>query len=253
MANVDFVKEGAVAIITVNRPQALNALNEEVINELDELITKVSCDPEIKSVIITGAGEKAFVAGADIKEMSELTPEEGMALSERGQALFYKVENMKKVTIAAVNGFALGGGCELAMACDIRYASAKAKFGQPEINLGIIPGYGGTQRLPRLIGMGRAKELIFSGDMIGAEEAYRVGLVNQIYAPEELMAKVKEKAEKLAGKSSEIIGQAKSAIHNGIDMDLASGCNYEARAFGLCFANKAQKEGMKAFLEKKKG
>lgn len=252
MADVIFTVEGAVALITINRPQALNALNKNTIVELEQIIARISTDSSLRSVIITGAGEKAFIAGADIKEMLALTPEEAGLLSQKGQGLFSNIENMPQVTIAAINGFALGGGCELAMACDIRLASVKAKFGQPEINLGIIPGYAGTQRLPRLIGLGRAKEMIFSGEMIDAEEAYRIGLVNRLYPLEELLIKAREAAEKFTSKSPGAIKYAKSALHKSLNMDLVSGCSFETLTFSLCFANDAQREGMSAFLEKRK-
>lgn len=241
-----------VAIITINRPKALNALDRKTILELNQLCDELAQDKSIKIVIFTGSGDKSFVAGADIAEMLPLSATEGRTWAKTGQAVFNKIENLPQPVIAAVNGFALGGGCELAMACDIRIASAKAKFGQPEVTLGITAGFGGTQRLPRLIGKGRAKELLLTGDTISADEAYRIGLVNKIVAPEELMKEAMAMAEKIMSRAPIAVQVTKAAVNEGTDMDLESGVAYEAEVFGLCFATKDQKEGMTAFIEKRK-
>lgn len=252
MENVLFEEKEGIAIITMNRPKALNALNSETIKELDEVISSIEIRKDIKIVVITGAGEKSFVAGADIKEMSTLNAMEGRELALRAQRVFSKIEHMPQVVIAAVNGYALGGGCELSMACDLRVASEKAKFGQPEVNLGILPGFAGTQRLPRLVGKGIAKELIFTTDMIDAQRAYEIGLVNKIVKPEELMLAVEELAKKIMSKGMFGVSLAKAAINNGMNMDTESAYKYEADMFGICFATEDQKEGMDAFLNKRK-
>ncbi|HHT02185.1 MAG TPA: crotonase [Firmicutes bacterium] len=245
-------KDGCLAIITINRPKALNALNADVLRDLQAAVRAAHDDPEVAVLIITGAGEKAFVAGADIAFMQDMSPQEARPWTRMGQAIFAEIENLDKPVIAAVNGFALGGGCELAMACDIRVASEKARFGQPEVNLGIIPGFGGTQRLPRLVGKGMAKRLIFSGDMIDAATAERIGLADMVVPVDELMAKTKELAMSIAAKGPTAIKLAKAAINRGLELDLAAGVDYEAEVFALCFATADQKEGMKAFLEKRK-
>jgi len=250
--NLIFENQDGIGIITINRPQALNALNADTMAELDALVDAIAKDPSVKVVIITGAGDKAFVAGADIAYMQPLSAAEGRAWGKAGQAVFDKIENLPQPVIAAVNGFALGGGNELAMACDIRIASEKAKFGQPEVTLGITPGFGGTQRLPRLVGKGRAKELLYTGDMIDAAEAYRIGLVNKVVAPEELMDAAKALALKIMSRSPVAVAMCKAAVNEGIDADLQTGVAYEAEVFGLCFATGDQKEGMAAFLEKRK-
>lgn len=252
MENVLMNEEDGIAVVTINRPKALNALNHDTLVELGETITDISKKDEIKAVIITGAGPKSFVAGADIKEMSTLNPIQARSFSRLAQTVFSQIENLPKLVIAAVNGYALGGGCELAMACDIRYVSKKAKFGQPEVNLGILPSFGGTQRLPRLVGKGIAKEMIFSTDMIDANEAYRIGLANKVYEPEELIEKSKEFAKKVMTKSPWGVKLAKASINNGLDVDLESGLKFEADSFALCFSTEDQKEGMKAFIEKRK-
>ncbi|KJS19229.1 MAG: crotonase [Clostridiaceae bacterium BRH_c20a] len=252
MENITLNLEGAIAEVTINRPKALNALNSLTLKELGKVINDLAENQDIRCVIITGSGEKAFVAGADISEMQGKKPLEGRTFARLGQKVFSAIENMPQVVIAAVNGFALGGGCELAMACDIRLASTKGKFGQPEVTLGIVPGFAGTQRLPRLIGKGLAKELIYTGDMIDAAEAYRIGLVNKVYDPEILMDKAREMAAKIASRGPSAVTLAKSAINNGMNMDDESAYNYEAEVFGLCFATEDQKEGMAAFLEKRK-
>lgn len=250
--NLLFEAKDRVGVITLHRPKALNALNTELLQELSNLLDHIKEDKSVEVVIITGSGEKAFVAGADITEMQKLTAIEGRNFGKIGQDVFNKLENLPQPVIAAINGFALGGGCELAMACDVRIASEKAKFGQPEVSLGIAPGFGGTQRLPRLIGKGRAKELIFTGDIIDAGEAYRMGLVNKVVAPEELMNTAQVLAEKILSRAPVAVQLSKAAINEGLNMDLASGIAYEAEIFGLCFATEDQKEGMTAFVEKRK-
>ncbi|EAX47963.1 Enoyl-CoA hydratase/isomerase [Thermosinus carboxydivorans Nor1] len=250
--NLLYEFDGGIGIITINRPKALNALNGATMRELNELLDVIAQDPSVKVVIITGSGEKAFVAGADITEMQSMSAIEGRNWGKLGQAVFDKLENLPQPVIAAVNGFALGGGCELAMACDIRIASDKAKFGQPEVTLGITPGFAGTQRLPRLVGKGRAKELLFTGDMIDAAEAYRIGLVNKVVPPEELMAAAKAMAQKIMSRAPMAVQLCKAAVNEGMDMDLQSAVAYEAEVFGLCFATADQKEGMAAFVEKRK-
>lgn len=250
--NVLYQTDNGIGMITLNRPKALNALNSELLTELNGLLDEIAQDDSVKVVIITGSGDKAFVAGADIAEMQNISPLEGRAFGKFGQAIFNKLENIPQPVIAAVNGFALGGGCELAMACDIRIASDKAKFGQPEVGLGIVPGFGGTQRLPRLIGKGRAKELLYTADMINAEEAYRIGLVNRIVAADELLSTAKELAEKIMARAQAAVQLCKAAVNTGMDTDLESGIAYEAEVFGLCFASADQKEGMSAFIGKRK-
>lgn len=250
--NIRFEKDEPMAIVTIDRPKVLNALNDETIAELDHCFTAIADDDSILCVILTGGGEKSFVAGADINELAACDVVSGRVKSDRGQALLFKIENLPQPVIAAVNGFALGGGCEIAMACDIRLASEKAKIGQPEVNLGIIPGYGGTQRLSRLVGRGKAKQMILTGDHIGAGEALRIGLVDEVYSPEELMDKAREMAQKIASKGPLAIKAAKEAINLGLDVDLKSGCEHEAALFAGVCASGDKAEGMKAFLEKRK-
>ena len=245
-------KTPPLATITINRPKALNALNSTVLKELDEILDRVNEDDEIRVVIVTGAGEKAFVAGADIAEMSGMTPLEGSNFSRLGQLVFKKVEELKKPVIAAVNGFALGGGSELALACDFIYASENAKFGLPEVTLGIMPGFGGTQRLPRLIGKGRAKELIFTGKMISAAEAYEIGMVNKVVPPDQLMDAVKDVANQIAKNGPIAVSIAKGLVDVGYDIPLDDGCIMESKSFGVCASTEDKHEGMKAFLEKRK-
>ena len=250
--NLLFESENGIGIVTINRPKALNALNAATICELEQMFDELAKDDTVKVVILTGGGEKSFVAGADISEMQSMSALEGRSWAKSAQAVFNKIENLPKPVIAAVNGFALGGGCEICMACDIRIASEKAKFGQPEVSLGIPPGFGGTQRLARLVGKGRAKELLFSGDMIDAAEAYRIGLANKVASPEELMNTAKAMAQKFMSRAPIAVQVCKAAVNEGLDTDLESGIAYEAEVFGLCFATADQKEGMAAFLEKRK-
>ncbi|MGI6488488.1 MAG: short-chain-enoyl-CoA hydratase [Syntrophomonadaceae bacterium] len=252
LENVLLEKEGNIGILSVNRPKALNALNEATLLDIDKAIDAVAVDDEIDVLIVTGAGNKAFVAGADITFMQPLNALEGRAFGMLGQDVFRKIEELEIPVIAAVNGFALGGGCELAMCCDFRVASENAKFGQPEVGLGITPGYGGTQRLPRLIGEGMAKELIYTADIIGADEALRVGLVNHVVAADELMDYAKKIAKKIASKAQLAVRFCKKAINEGMQTDIDRGMTFEADLFGLCFATEDQKEGMTAFVEKRK-
>ncbi|SCX89872.1 enoyl-CoA hydratase-related protein [Alkaliphilus peptidifermentans] len=240
-----------LALITLSRPEALNALNLQMLNRLNEIIDEVMSDKTIKVVILTGEG-KAFVAGADIEEMLNMKPHEAREFSLQGQALFRKIETMEKPVIAAVNGFALGGGCELMMSCDIRIASEKSKFGQPEVGLGIPPGFAGTQRLPRIVGMAKAKELIFTGDIINAEEAKKILLINHVVKPEELLPFSIEMANKIISKSSTAVNYSKAAINQGTEISMEKASEIEANLFALCFASEDQKEGMAAFLEKRK-
>lgn len=251
MKNIILKEDKGIAEITINRPKSLNALNSETLKELGTVIEDISQRKDIQAVIITGSGDKAFVAGADIVEMKDLNAVQGRELARLAQKVFSEIEHLPQVVIAAVNGYALGGGCELAMACDIRLASKNAKLGQPEVGLGITPGFAGTQRLPRLVGKGVAKEIIFTTDMIDAEEAHRIQLVNKVYEQDELMDKAREMARKIMSKGIYAVSLAKSAINNGMNMDTESAYNYEADIFGLCFATEDQKEGMKAFVEKR--
>jgi len=252
MNNLLMEVENEIAVVTINRPKSLNALNSETLAELNECFGEIEKRKDIKVVILTGSGEKSFVAGADISEMVNATAAEGRAMGMLAYTAFGRLENMPQVTIAAVNGFALGGGCEISMACDIRIAAENAKFGQPETGLGILPGFGGTQRLSRLVGKGRAKELIFTCDMVDAQEAYRIGLANKVVPPAELLDYCKKMAAKIISKGSYAVSLAKSAINTGLDTDISSGLKFEADLFGLSFATADKKEGMSAFLEKRK-
>ena len=250
MGYVDYETEGAVGLITINRPKALNALNSEVLNDLESVIDGVDQNT-IRCLIITGAGDKSFVAGADIGEMSTLTKAEGEAFGKHGNDLFRKIETFPIPVIAAVNGFALGGGNELAMSCDIRICSDNAVFGQPETGLGITPGFGGTQRLARLIGPGMAKQIIYSALNIKADEAYRIGLVNAVYPQEELIPAAKKLASKIAGNAPIAVRACKQAINTGIQQDMDDAIVTEEKLFGSCFESEDQKEGMANFLRKK--
>ena len=252
MTHILLEKKGNVAIATIDRPKALNALNSEVLNDLNMLVDTVNADPGIRVLILTGSSEKAFVAGADIGEMSNLTKEEGEAFGKRGNDAFRKLETLPIPTIAAVNGYALGGGCELSLACDIRISSDTAVFGQPETGLGITPGFGGTQRLARLVGPGMAKQLIYSARNIKADEALRIGLVNAVYPAEELMPAAEKLAETIAKNAPIAVRACKQAINEGLELPMDEAIVLEEKLFGSCFETEDQKEGMGAFLEKRK-
>ncbi|WP_372369458.1 enoyl-CoA hydratase-related protein [Candidatus Uabimicrobium sp. HlEnr_7] len=239
-----------IAIITLQRPKALNALNQAILTELNHVFSE-HLSREIRCVVLTGS-EKAFVAGADIKEMDSMTPIQSRYFARSGQLIFQTIENFHAPVIAAVNGYALGGGCELALACDIRLASQKAKFGQPEVNLGIIPGFGGTQRLTRTVGPGKARELIYTGNTINAEEAHRIGLANAVHAPEELMPETMKMAETIAAKAPLAVSLCKKAINMGTNMDISRAIEFEADLFAESFATNDRKEGIEAFVQKRK-
>jgi len=247
---VRYEKQDNIGIATINRPEALNALNSTVVGELEQLISEVEKDTELRAFILTGEG-RSFVAGADIGEQKPMDVAQGRKWGQRGSALFRRIEKLEIPTIAAVNGFALGGGCELAMSCDIILASEKAKFGQPEVGLGITPGFSGTQRLPRRVGIAKAKELTFSGKMISAEEAKEIGLANAVYAPEELLNAAKEMANSFLKNSPVAVKYAKVCIDRGMQLDIDSAIALENEMFALCYASPDQKEGMTAFLEKR--
>lgn len=249
--NILIDKKDRCALVTINRPSVLNALNKDTLMELLEVIPLLEQDDEVDVAVITGAGEKAFVAGADIAYMQGLSAMEGRTFGILGQRVFTTIEKMSKPVIAAVNGFALGGGCELAMCCDFRLASNRARFGQPEVGLGITPGFGGTQRLARLVGPGMAKQLLFTGQTISAEEALRIGLVNMVTEPEDLLNTVLSIANTISQKGQLAVRLCKSAVNEGMQTDIDRGMTIEADAFGLCFSTIDQKEGMKAFLEKR--
>ncbi|RLB39007.1 MAG: enoyl-CoA hydratase/isomerase family protein [Deltaproteobacteria bacterium] len=250
--NIIYEKEGNVAIIKFNRPKALNAINPDVLNELEDALEKIEQDKEVRVLVLTGEGEKAFVAGADISVMVNLNPLQGYNFSRRGQELLFKIESLPIPVIACVNGFALGGGTEIAMACDFIYASESAKFGQPEINLGIVPGFGGTQRLARLVGKAMAKELCMTGVIISAEEAKQIGLVNKVFPPDKLWEETMKTAQVLASKGKVSMRAVKYCIDRGFDVDVRTGCYLEADAFGICLSSPDGKEGLSAFLEKRK-
>jgi len=250
--NITLEYEQSTALLTINRPQALNALNAETLLEIGEAVGEVGKQDKVQAMIITGAGAKAFVAGADIAYMQNLSAAEGRLFGILGQQVFRSIENLPLPVIAAVNGFALGGGLELAMACDFRIASENARFGQPEVSLGITPGFGGTQRLARLVGPGWAKQLIYTGDMIDVELALRIGLVNEVVPQDNLMKRAFELAAKIASRAPLAVRYAKAAINGGLECDIDRGCQIEADLFGLCFATSDQKEGMTAFIEKRK-
>jgi enoyl-CoA hydratase len=247
-----FSVNNRIATITINRPDKLNALNAQAKSELKSLFTEIKADSNVDVVILTGAGEKAFVAGTDIKELTVLSNETGKEFSSQGQEVFDLIENLGKPVIAAVNGYALGGGCELALACHIRIASENAKFGQPEVNLGIIPGYGGTQRLARLVGRGRAMELILTGNQIDAQEALRIGLVNKVVPQAELLATSTAMAQLIASKGQVAIRMALKAVNMTTETALSDGQKLEASLFGVCCDTADFKEGTTAFLEKRK-
>jgi enoyl-CoA hydratase len=245
-------RDDAVLVMTINRPKVLNALNAGTLAELGEVIAGAQADDAVRAIVLTGAGEKAFVAGADINELAVQTPVGGREHARRGQALLDRIERLGKPVIAAVNGFALGGGCELAMACTRRLAADTARFGQPEINLGLIPGYAGSQRLPRLVGAGRALEMLLTGNPIDAEEAYRIGLVNRVVPAAQLMDEARALARTLAAKAPVALRYILDAVRGGLDMSFAEAQEYEATLFGLVFATDDMREGTRAFLDKRK-
>jgi enoyl-CoA hydratase len=250
--NLSFDLEDRIGTVTINRPKALNALNTETLHELQGVFHKMEDDPEVQVVILTGAGDRAFVAGADIQEMKDMDCLEALRFSEFGHETLDQIEGLRKVVIAAVNGFALGGGTELALACDFIFASEKAKFGFPEVTLGIFPGFGGTQRLPRLIGKSGAKELICTGAIISAGEAKDFGIVNRVLPAESLIEETRKVAEKIASNGPIAVQLAKAMIDRGSGVGLREACHMEAAYFGTCFATTDQREGMASFLEKRR-
>lgn len=251
MSYVKLEQQGAVGIVTIDRPEALNALNSQVLVELDETISQIEANNDIHVVILTGAG-RSFVAGADIGEMVNYSSYEGKKFGVLGGGVFLRLENLSKPVIAAINGFALGGGNELAMSCDIRLASEKAQFGQPEVGLGIPPGFGGTQRLPRIVGISKAMELILTGRIIKADEAKAIGLVSEVYPADELMARAMELAQTIAAQAPIAVKESKRCIRMGMQTDITTGSAFEAEAFGVCCGTADKAEGMGAFLEKRK-
>lgn len=250
--NILFEVKDGVGVLTFNRPKALNALNPKTLEEVADVIDRVKKDPSTRVLLLTGAGEKAFVAGADITEFQKMNPLAARQFAERGQEIFFQLEQLAIPVIAVVNGFALGGGCEIAMSCDFIYASEKAKFGQPEINLGIIPGFGGTQRLARLVGRAKAKELCMTAEMIDAQQAKDLGLVAKVFPPDQLLEESMKVAGALAGKAPVALRAIKQIVDRGCDVDLKSGCALEAESFGVCFSSLDAKEGIAAFVEKRK-
>ena len=251
MSYVTSQQEGSILTLTLNRPEALNALNEQVLDDLSAALDAVNQD-SVRCIVFTGAGHKAFAAGADIAAMANMTPEKAAAFSRRGNDVFRRIEAFPLPTVAAVNGYALGGGCELAMACDIRLCSENAVFGQPEVTLGITPGFGGTQRLMRLVGMGKAKELIFSARTVKAGEALEMGLVNAVYPPEELLSAAKELAERIARNAPIAVRACKAAMNEGIDLPMDQAIDAEIQEFSGCFSTEDQKRGMAGFLNRQK-
>jgi enoyl-CoA hydratase len=251
LSNVKLEKKNQIAYVTIDRPKVLNALNMATMLELWQVFDELKDDKQIRVVILTGGGEKAFVAGADINELAKNNAVEAKAYTHKGQATLDLIENLGKPVIGCINGFALGGGCEIAMACTMRLASENAKMGQPEVKLGIIPGYGGTQRLPRLVGTGLAMQMLLTGEMITAQEAHRIGLVNEVVAQDRLIPRAEEIAQKIIGMASLAIQYCMEAVNQGMNMTLAEGLFLEATLFGICCATDDKKEGTTAFLEKR--
>ncbi|MEX2425320.1 MAG: enoyl-CoA hydratase-related protein [Thermomicrobiaceae bacterium] len=249
---IEVIKEDGIATVTIDRPDALNAFTTELILEMHERINELSDDSSVRVVILTGAGEKAFIAGADIQEMSEKDHDGAVAFSRRGHKLCDAIESMPQPVIAAINGFALGGGCEIAMACDIRIAADSAQLGQPEVGLGIPPAWGGTQRMPRIVGVGRAKELIFSGRHIGAEEAKEIGLVNAVYPADQVMPEARKLAQVFLEKGPEALAASKKLINRTMETSMATGNIHESKLFAAAFNGEEQSEGMEAFLQRRK-
>jgi enoyl-CoA hydratase len=250
--NLLLERDGAVAVVTINRPKVLNALNSATVDDLRRAMLELKTDEAVRAIVLTGAGEKSFVAGADINELAVQTPTSGREHALTGLHVFDVIENLGKPVIAAINGFALGGGCELAMACTLRIAADTARLGQPEINLGLIPGYAGTQRLPRLVGKGRAMEMILTGAPIAADEAQRIGLVNRVVPAAELMTEARKLAAQLAASAPIAMRYIINAVNKGMEMPFAEACQYEATLFGLVASTDDMKEGTRAFLEKRK-
>jgi enoyl-CoA hydratase len=250
--NIIVERDGAVAVVTLNRPKVLNALNQRTLEELGHAIDELGAEDTVRAIVLTGAGEKAFVAGADINELATQSPVSGRELARRGQALFSRIEQLGKPVIAAIGGFALGGGCELAMACTFRVAADTARLGQPEVNLGLIPGYGGSQRLLRLVGKDRAMDLILTGRMIEAEEALRIGLVTRVVPAASLLQEARLFAQELASKAPLAVRYAMQAIERGSEMPFDEACEFEATLFGLVASTEDMREGTQAFLEKRK-
>lgn len=250
--NLLLERDGAVAIVTLNRPKVLNALNHQTLAELSACMASLKADEGVRAIILTGSGEKSFVAGADINELATQSPVEGQAHARRGQLILDAIEQLGKPVIAAVNGFALGGGCELAMACTIRLAADSARFGQPEINLGLMPGYAGSQRLPRLVGKGIAMEMLLTGDMVGAQRAYEIGLVNRVVPAAELMTEARALAQTLAAKAPIAVGFIIDAVNQGLEAPFAVGEYLETSLFGTIASSEDMREGTKAFLDKRK-
>ncbi len=250
--NILFEVQDGVGVLTFNRPKALNALNAKTLEELDEVLDSIARDESLRVLVLTGAGEKAFVAGADITQFPTMNPLTAKLFAEKGQNILFVIEALPIPVIACVNGFALGGGCELAMSCDFIYAADTAKFGQPEINLGVIPGFGGTQRLLRLVGRAKAKELCMTGEMIDAQQAKELGLAAKVFPADQLLEETMKAARLLATRPRFALKSVKMVVDRGADVDLKSGCAFEAEAFGLCFASRDSKEGPAAFLEKRK-
>lgn len=251
MSTILLEKQGDIATLTFSRPQALNALNQDMLMELSDAITEVERDDSISVLVLTGAG-RAFIAGADIAQMRDLQAVEGRRFSNLGSSVLLRLQDLPRPTIAAINGFALGGGCEVAMCCDIRIASEQAKFGQPETSLGIIPGFGGTQRLPRIVGMSRAKELLYTARTIDAQEALSIGLVDRVVKPEELMPAIYALAEQIADNAQHAVRAVKRVVNMGMQCDVGTALTLESEAIGICFSTDDQLEGMTAFLEKRK-
>lgn len=250
--NLILKKENGIGFVTINRPKALNALNSETLTEIGVMFDQIENDDEIRVVVLTGSGEKSFVAGADISEMKDKNGMEGRKFGLLGNSTFRKIETLSKPVIAAVNGFALGGGCEISMACDIRIASTNAKFSQPEVGLGIMPGFGGTQRLARLVGMGMAKEMIYTTRMIDSKEAYRIGLVNKVVEQAQLLEEATKLAKDIIRNAPIGVMLSKQSINRGMQVDMDTATNFEAELFGACFSTEDQTEGMDAFLTKRK-
>ena len=248
---IQVAQEDRVALVTVDRPERLNALNTQSLQELLATFERLASDSSVRAIIVTGAGDRAFIAGADIAEMKDKSPSEALTFARLGQAVCSAIEAAPQPVIAAINGYALGGGCEIALACDIRLASETAVLGQPEVALGVPPGWGGTQRLPRVIGPGLARELIYTGRRVRAEEALRIGLVNAVYPPAELLERARALAAEIARNAPLAVRLSKEAIRRGLDVDLAAGLALEAQAFALAFSTADQREGMSAFLEKR--